>query len=241
MGKCQELFPHSICTSHFSFGSLYFPASTLAARWNRAPVPELMKMRGSRVQRVLSTSRFKRNHMVDCKWYSCRQHRSFGCYFHAVNPASPWSPGQLEKMKVEARKNAKANFTWSKSSAEAIQFYKDVLQYFEKHQWDVVDPWTKIHVGEKLTWWDGLEAGLAGSPFWLFLGLFLQKAPEIQVPSQQLLLLEALKRQLGLATSLHNLMYSNLELAIRMHFGKVGKLIVLRIEHHLSVPKPNLL
>ena len=42
--------------------------------------------------------------------------------------------GQLEKMKVEARKNAKANFTWSKSSAEAIQFYKDVLQYFEKHQ-----------------------------------------------------------------------------------------------------------
>ena len=38
----------------------------------------------------------------------------------------------LEKMKVEARKNAKANFTWSKSSDEAIQFYKDVLHYFQK-------------------------------------------------------------------------------------------------------------
>ena len=36
---------------------------------------------------------------------------------------------QLEKMKVEARKNAEANFKWSKSSDEAIQFYKDVLQY----------------------------------------------------------------------------------------------------------------
>mmetsp|Transcript_42517 Transcript_42517/g.92398 ORF Transcript_42517/g.92398 Transcript_42517/m.92398 type:complete len:587 (-) Transcript_42517:184-1944(-) len=36
---------------------------------------------------------------------------------------------QLDKMKVEARKNAEANFKWSKSSDEAIQFYKDVLQY----------------------------------------------------------------------------------------------------------------
>jgi hypothetical protein len=36
-------------------------------------------------------------------------------------------------MKAEARKNANANFTWSKSSAEAIQFHKDVLQYFEKY------------------------------------------------------------------------------------------------------------
>lgn len=41
--------------------------------------------------------------------------------------------GPLEKMKAEARKNANANFTWSKSSAEAIQFHKDVLQYFEKY------------------------------------------------------------------------------------------------------------
>ena len=41
--------------------------------------------------------------------------------------------GPLEKMKAEARKNAKANFTWSKSSAEAIQFHKDVLQYFERY------------------------------------------------------------------------------------------------------------
>ena len=38
-------------------------------------------------------------------------------------------------MKAEARKNANANFTWSKSSAEAIQFHKDVLQYFEKYGW----------------------------------------------------------------------------------------------------------
>ena len=37
--------------------------------------------------------------------------------------------GPLEKMKAEARKNAARNFTWSKSSDEAIQFYKDVLQY----------------------------------------------------------------------------------------------------------------
>lgn len=36
---------------------------------------------------------------------------------------------QLDRMKVEARKNAEANFKWSKSSDEAIQFYKDVLQY----------------------------------------------------------------------------------------------------------------
>eukprot|EP00490_Sorites_sp_Unknown_P025670 CAMPEP_0114651222 /NCGR_PEP_ID=MMETSP0191-20121206/8184_1 /TAXON_ID=126664 /ORGANISM="Sorites sp." /LENGTH=575 /DNA_ID=CAMNT_0001865333 /DNA_START=156 /DNA_END=1883 /DNA_ORIENTATION=- len=40
--------------------------------------------------------------------------------------------GALDKMKAEARKNAKANFTWSKSSAEAIQFHKDVLQYVER-------------------------------------------------------------------------------------------------------------
>ena len=39
--------------------------------------------------------------------------------------------GPLEKMKLEARKNAEANFTWSKCSDEAIQFYKDVLKYFE--------------------------------------------------------------------------------------------------------------
>ena len=43
--------------------------------------------------------------------------------------------GQLDKMKAEARKNAEANFTWSKSSDEAIQFYKDVLQYFQNHRW----------------------------------------------------------------------------------------------------------
>lgn len=43
--------------------------------------------------------------------------------------------GQLDKMKAEARKNAKENFTWSKSSDAAIQFYKDVLQYFQSHRW----------------------------------------------------------------------------------------------------------
>jgi len=37
---------------------------------------------------------------------------------------------QLDKMKVEARKNAEANFRWSKSSDEAIEFYKHVLQYY---------------------------------------------------------------------------------------------------------------
>ena len=42
--------------------------------------------------------------------------------------------GQLDKMKAEARKNAKENFTWSKSSDAAIQFYKDVLQYFQRHR-----------------------------------------------------------------------------------------------------------
>lgn len=39
----------------------------------------------------------------------------------------------LEQMKVAARANAAKNFTWSKCSEEAIQFYKDVLQYFELH------------------------------------------------------------------------------------------------------------
>ena len=39
---------------------------------------------------------------------------------------------KLDKMKAEARQNAKANFTWSKSSDEAIQFYKDVLQYYAR-------------------------------------------------------------------------------------------------------------
>lgn len=42
--------------------------------------------------------------------------------------------GNLDKMKAEARKNAEANFTWSKSSDEAIQFHKDVLQYFQRHR-----------------------------------------------------------------------------------------------------------
>ena len=35
----------------------------------------------------------------------------------------------VEKMKVEARKNA-LNYTWSQSSAEAIEFYKDTLRLF---------------------------------------------------------------------------------------------------------------
>eukprot|EP00438_Fugacium_kawagutii_P005319 Skav210293 [mRNA] locus=scaffold475:90202:93130:- [translate_table: standard] len=39
----------------------------------------------------------------------------------------------LEKMKVEARKNAEANFTWPRSTGAAIKFYKDVLQFVERY------------------------------------------------------------------------------------------------------------
>ena len=42
----------------------------------------------------------------------------------------------------------------------------------------------------------------------------------------------------AVGTLLNNFMYSNLELALARI---LGKLIVLPIEHHLSVPKPNLL
>lgn len=115
-----------------------------------------------------------------------------------VNPASTLihhPPGQLEKMKVEARKNAKANFTWSKSSAEAIQFYKDVLQYFEKHQWECwsaldQDPCSRPWCGEVDPscgeTWSGRPCRLARD----ILDCFCH-APEKR--GQQLLLLEALE------------------------------------------------
>lgn len=154
-----------------------------------------------------------------------------------VNPASTLihhPPGQLEKMKVEARKNAKANFTWSKSSAEAIQFYKDVLQYFEKHQWECwsaldQDPCSRP-CGRKLTkLWEtwGWPCRLARD----ILDCFCH-APEKR--GQQLLLLEALE---AVGQLLNNFMYSNLELAFAC---VLGKLIVLPIVEPSERPEAKL-
>eukprot|EP00930_Biecheleria_cincta_P095065 TRINITY_DN8705_c0_g1_i2.p1 TRINITY_DN8705_c0_g1~~TRINITY_DN8705_c0_g1_i2.p1 ORF type:complete len:546 (+),score=61.96 TRINITY_DN8705_c0_g1_i2:56-1693(+) len=37
---------------------------------------------------------------------------------------------QLDRMKIEARRNAEANFTWFKVTGEAIDFYRDTLRQF---------------------------------------------------------------------------------------------------------------